>query len=133
VKQLSSLSDYSKLNIAGLVLTAAGMALERGAGSMLYPTLTGPIVLVVVAALVAVRPTRWTGYVGLIVPCVLAAGLVVSAALSTTFVDQLTGNGNAGTLVGSIVHIVGLVAAVAGGIGMVLRPRSGAIAHVRPR
>ena len=120
MNQISSLAGAAKLNVAGLVLTAVGMALERGAGSTLYPTLTGPIVLVVVAALVVLRPARWTRYVGLIVPLVLAAGLIASAALSRTFVDQLTDPRNAGTLLGSIVHVGGLIAAVAGGVGMVL-------------
>jgi hypothetical protein len=133
MKQLTSLSNPAKLNVGGLVLTAIGMALERGAGSTLYPTLTGPIVLVVVAVLVAVRPARWTAYVGLIVPLVLAAGLIVSAALSPTFLDQLTGTGNAGTLVGSILHVVGLVAAVAGGIGMVLPRRGARVTQLTPR
>ena len=133
MKHLTSLSHAAKLNLAGLVLTATGMALERGAGSTLYPTLTGPIVLVVVAALVALRPARWTGYVGLTVPLALAAGLIVSAAMSRTFLDQITGTGNAGTLIGSILHVVGLVAAVAGGIGMVLRPRGGPMTQLRPR
>ena len=133
MNQLTSLSTPAKLNVGGLVLTAIGMALERGAGSTLYPTLTGPIVLVVVAVLVAVRPARWTAYVGLIVPLVLAAGLIVSAALSRTFLDQLTGTGNAGTLVGSILHVVGLVAAVAGGLGMVLPPRGDRMTQPRPR
>jgi hypothetical protein len=121
MNQLTSLSNAAKLNVAGLVLTATGMALERGAGSTLYPTLTGPIVLVLVAVFVALRPGRWTGYVGLIVPLVLAAGLIVSAALSPTFLDQLTRIGNAGVFVGSVLHVVGLMAAVAGGIGIVVR------------
>jgi hypothetical protein len=95
--------------------------------------LTGPIVLVVVATLVALHPARWTGYAGLVVPLVLAAGLVVSAALSQTFLDQLADTGNAGTFVGSILHVVGLAAAVGGGIGMALRPHAGATAQLGPR
>jgi hypothetical protein len=133
MNQHTSVSNAAKLNVAGLVLAATGMAMERGSGSTLYPTLAGPIVLAVVAALVAFRPARWTGYIGLIVPLVLTAGLIVSAAMSRTFLDQLTGTGNAGTLVGSILHVVGLVAAVAGGIGMVLRPHGDRIAQLRPR
>ncbi len=81
----------------------------------------------------AFRPGRWTGYVGLIVPLVLATGLIVSAALARTFLDQLTDTGNVGTLVGSVLHVVGLAAAVAGGIGVVLRPRGAPTPELRPR
>jgi hypothetical protein len=121
----ASLTTAAPLNVAGLLVTAVGIALERGAGSTLYPTLAGPIVLVGAAALVAWRPTRWTRYVGVFVSLVLAAGLIVSAALSPVFLDQLTNTKNPGTLVGSTLHVVGLAAALAGGMAMVLRPHGG--------
>lgn len=127
-----SQSSAAKLNVAGLILAAAGMALERGAGSTLYPTLAGPIVLVAVAVVVALRPGRWTGYLGLVVPLVVAVGLVVSAVLAPTFVGQLTDAANTGTFAGSVAHVVGLVAALAGGIGMVLRPRADPTAQPIP-
>jgi hypothetical protein len=127
-----SQSSVAKLNVVGLVLAAAGMGLERVSGSTLYPTLAGPLVLVVVAAVVALRPGRWTGYLGLVVPLVLAVGLVVSAVVAPTFVDQLTDVANAGTFIGSVAHVVGLVAALAGGIGMVLRPRANPTAEPIP-
>jgi hypothetical protein len=132
MNQWKSRSTAAKLNVAGLVLAAAGIALERGAGSTLYPTLALPVVLVVAAALVAFRPGRWTAYVGLIVSLVLAAGLIVSVALARTFLDQLADTGNAGTLVGSILHVVGLVAAVAGGIGIVRRLHRDSISEAGP-
>ena len=47
----------TKLNVAGLVLTAAGMLLEIAAGSDLYPTFAGPTVLVATAVIVAF----WSG------------------------------------------------------------------------
>lgn len=119
-----SLSNARKLALAGLVLAAIGMLLEIGSGSELYPTLTGPIVLLVTAAIVALRPTRWTGYVGLIVPLVLGIGLIVSAVMSAAFLEQLTDLGNAGIVAGSIAHVIGLVAAVAGGFGMILGTES---------
>jgi hypothetical protein len=121
---MTSLSNEAKLNVTGLVLTAVGIVLEIGAGSGLYPTLTGPIVLLVGAAIVAFRPGRWTGYVGLIIPLVLAVGLIVSAVLSRTFVDQLTATASPGLVLGSLLHVVGLIAAVAGGIALVLRRQS---------
>ena len=53
------LSNAAKLNVAGLVLTAAGMLVQIAAGSELYPSLAGPIVLLVTAVFVAVWPRRW--------------------------------------------------------------------------
>ena len=129
--RLKSLSNAGRLHAVGLVLAATGIGLERGAGSMLYPTLALPVVLVVAAALVAFRPGRWTAYVGLIVALVLAAGLIVSVALARTFLDQLTDT-DAGTLVGSFLHVVGLVAAMAGGIGNVRGHHGRPISQVRP-
>lgn len=111
------------LNVGGLVLTAAGMLLQIAAGSELYPSLTGPIVLLVTAGLVAFGPRRWTAYLGLIVPLVLGLGAIVAAAMTGEFVDQLTDTGSPGILAGSVMHVVGLVAAVAGGLVMVLGQR----------
>ena len=121
MNRLASRSGAARLNVAGLVLTAIGILLERGAGSALYPTLAPPIVLLVGAAAVALRPGRLTSYLGLIIPLALTAGLTISAVLASTFLDQIVGAGNAGILLGSLLHIVGLVAALAGGVGMVLR------------
>ena len=116
-----SLESDAKLNVIGLVVAATGIGLEIAAGSRLYPTVALPIVLLVGAAIVAFAAGRWTRYVGLVIPLVLAVGLAISIALARTFIDQLTDIGNVGILVGSLLHVVGLVVAVAGGIRMVLR------------
>jgi len=115
-----ALSNERNLAVVGLVLTAIGMLLEIGSGSQLYPTLTGPIVLLATAAIVALRHARWTGYVGLLVPLVLGIGLVVSTVMSPSFLEQLADLGNVGILAGSIAHVIGLAGAVAGGFGMIL-------------
>jgi hypothetical protein len=122
MNRIRSLSNEAKLNVTGLVLTAFGMLLQLGSGSELYPTLSGPIVLLVGAAIIAFVPGRWTAYVGLIIPVVLAAGLLVATAMSRGFVTQLTDGGRVGLFVGSLVHVAGLTAAVAGGLGMLVRP-----------
>jgi hypothetical protein len=121
MNRLASRSGAAKLNVAGLVLTAIGILLERVAGSELYPTLVPPIVLLVGAAAVALRPGRLTSYLGLVIPLVLAAGITISALLAPTFLEQIVAPDNAGIVLGSLLHIVGLVAALAGGVGMVLR------------
>jgi hypothetical protein len=133
MNRTTSLSNGARLNVAGLVVTAIGMLLEIGAGSELYPTLTGPIVLLLGAALVVFRPGRWTSYAGLIIPLVLAIGLSVSAVLSPTFFNQMVDTGNVGIVLGSALHAVGLIAGVAGGAMMVMASvrRPSAADHVR--
>jgi hypothetical protein len=114
------MSRATFLTVTGLVLAAIGMLVEIGAGSDLYPTLSGPIVLLVTAAIVALRPGRWTGYIGFAVPLVLGAGLIISAVVSPGFVDQLIDMGNPAILVGSFAHVVGLTVAVAGASRLVV-------------
>ena len=119
--RVSRLSNAARLNVAGLVLTAAGMLLQIAAGSGLYPSFAGPIVLLVTAVVVAFWPVRWMAYVALVVPLVLGLGAIIAAVMTGEFIEQLTDTRNAGILVGSLMHVIGLIGAVAGGIGMVLR------------
>ena len=109
----------------GLVLTAAGMLLQIAAGSELYPTFAGPIVLLAAALIVAFGPGRWTPYVALLVPLVLGLGAIIAAVISGIFIEQLTDIGKAGIFLGSLMHVIGLIAALAGGVGMVRRRRRG--------
>jgi len=125
MNSVARLSNAAKLNVSGLVLTAAGMLLQIAAGSGLYPTFAGPIVLLVVAAIVAFVQRRWTAWVGLIAPLVLGVGAIIAAVMTGEFIAQLTDVGNPGVLLGSLMHVVGLVAAVAGGVGMLRGPRGG--------
>jgi hypothetical protein len=121
MSRLASLSNAAKLNVAGLVVTAVGILLERGAGSGLYPTLAPPIVLLVGAAVVASRPGRLTSYLGLVIALILTAGLAISVVLSPIFLEQLADLGNPAIALGSVLHVVGLVAAVGGGVELVRR------------
>lgn len=123
IDSVRRLSTAAKLNAAGLILTAAGMLVQIAAGSTLYPSVTGPIVLVLAAIFVTFGPGRWTPWVGLAVPLVLGLGAIVAAVMTGGFVDQLTDVGKPGLLVGSLMHIVGLSAAIAGGLAMILGGR----------
>ena len=114
--------NAAKLNIGGLVLTAAGMLLQIGSGSELYPSFTGPIVLLLSALLVALIRRRWTAYLAFLVPLVLGVGAIVAALISGEFIDQLTNVGNQGIFLGSVLHVIGLIAAVAGGVEMLRQP-----------
>jgi hypothetical protein len=90
-------------------------------GSKLYPSFAGPIILLASAVIVAFRPGRWTPYVALLVPLVLGLGAIIAAVMSGEFIVQLTDTSRAGIVLGSLMHVIGLIAAVAGGAGMVRR------------
>jgi hypothetical protein len=114
------LSRAAASNVAGLVLTSGGMLLQIAAGSTLYPSLTGPIVLALTALAVAFVRGRWVAYLGLAVPLVLGVGAIAAAAMTDGFIDQLTDPSEIGVFLGSILHVLGLTLAVVGGLGMVL-------------
>ena len=124
------LSTAAKVNAAGLVLTAAGMLVQIASGSTLYPSITGPIVLIVTAIFVVFGPARWTAWVGLVVPLVLGLGAIVAAVMTGEFIDQLTDFSKPGLFVGSLMHVIGLIAAVTGGV-MMVTGRSGTAAGER--
>ncbi len=126
MSRLLRLSMWTTLNALGLGLTAGGMLLQIAAGSGLYPSLTGPIVLLASAVLVVVLPGRWTRWVGLGVPLLLGIGASVAATMTGTFVDQVTGAGGVTLALGSWMHVIGLVTAVSGGVGVMLEPHQAA-------
>jgi hypothetical protein len=124
VTRISHLSSAARLNVIGLVLTAAGMLLQIAAGSHLYPTFSGPIVLLVAAVVVAVGfRSSWTPYVAIVVPLVLGVGAIIAGVMTGEFFRQLTNVGVPGIFLGTVMHVIGLAAAVAGGIGMLLDRR----------
>ena len=110
----------AQANATGLVLTAAGMVVQIAAGSTLYPSDAGPIVLVVAALVVLFGPARATPWVGLVVPLVLGIGAVSAVVMTGDFIDQLTDFGRPGLIIGSVMHTVGLIAAIGGGLVMVM-------------
>ena len=116
-------SSAAKASAIGLVLAAAGMALQIAGGSTLYPSVAGPVVLLVVAFIVMIKPGRWTPYLALLVPLVLAVGAIVAALMSGTFIAQLTDTARIGVLVGSLMHVAGLAIAIGAGVRMVIAKR----------
>jgi hypothetical protein len=78
----------AQVNAAGLVLTAGGMFVQIAAGSTLYPSIAGPIVLVVAAMIVMFGPARSAPWVGLVVPLVLGIGAIAAAVMTGDFIDQ---------------------------------------------
>ena len=122
MSRLTELSGWTKLNVIGLVVTAAGMLVQISGGSDLYPSVTGPIVLLATAVLVALGP-RWARWLGLGVPLVLGIGAMVAAILTGEFIEQLTDASNAVILLGSWLHVIGLAAAIGGGVGALMDSR----------
>jgi hypothetical protein len=119
----------AKLNAAGLVLAAAGMFVEIATGSTLYPSIAGPIVLIVAAIVVAFGPARTAPWIGLVVPLVLGIGAIGAATITgNNLISQLTDFGKPGIFVGSVMHVVGLGVAIAGGLMMVTNRRETAAA-----
>ena len=55
------LSNAAKLTVTDLVLAAADMTLQMAAGFVLYPSLAGPIVLLVTSVIVLSGPGRDPG------------------------------------------------------------------------
>ena len=122
MSRLTRLSGWTKLNVIGLVVTGAGMLVQMAGGSDLYPSLTGPIVLLATAVLVALGP-RWARWLGLGVPLVLGIGAVVAEIMTGEFIEQLTDTSNAVILLGSWLHVIGLAVAVGGGVGALMDSR----------
>ena len=60
-------------------------------------------------------------YVALLVSLVLGLGAIIAAVMTGAFFEQLTDTDNVGILLGSLMHVIGLIAAVVGGVGMVMR------------
>ena len=113
-----TLSAAGKLNVAGMVAAAAGIILQIGSGSDLYPTIPpGPIILLAGAGLVALGPWRWTPIVGVVVPLFLLVGAVVAAVNSGEFVDQLTSPGQVGIgiFAGDVMQLLGVITALVAG------------------
>jgi hypothetical protein len=101
------------------------MLVQIAAGSTLYPSVAGPVVLGITALAVGLRPGRWSTVAGVAVPLVLGVGVIVTAAMTGEFVDQLTNASRPGILLGTVAHVAGLAAAVAAGFAMATGRRTG--------
>lgn len=84
------------------------------------------------AVIVAFGPGRWTPYLALVVPLVLGLGAIVAAVMTGAFIEQLTDIANQALLLSTLLHVAGLIAAVAGAVGMVQRRGAGPISEPRP-
>ncbi len=112
-----------RLNVAGLVVAAAGIMVQYAAG-VDYPTVPpGPIILLAAAAVVAFGPWRWAPVVGLVAALFLTIGGAAATVAGNGFNETLGDPGYVGAFAGAVIQIAGLAIAVPAGIADVRRSR----------
>jgi hypothetical protein len=116
VKQTGPQTPAAKLNVAGLVVAAAGIMIQYVSG-VDFPTIPpGPIILLAAAAVVAFGPWRWSPVVGLVAALFLLIGGAIATIVGNGFNETLGDPGEIGGFAGAVVQIMGLVTALAAGI-----------------
>jgi hypothetical protein len=116
VKQKGPQTPAAKLNVAGLVVAAAGIMIQYVSG-VDFPTIPpGPIILLAAAAVVAFGPWRWSPVVGLVAALFLLIGGAIATIVGNGFNETLGDPGEIGGFAGAVVQIMGLVTALAAGI-----------------
>jgi hypothetical protein len=116
VKQKGPQTPAAKLNVAGLVVAAAGIMIQYVSG-VDFPTIPpGPIILLAAAAVVAFGPWRWSPVVGLVAALFLLIGGAIATIVGNGFDETLGDPGEIGGFAGAVVQIMGLVTALAAGI-----------------
>jgi hypothetical protein len=104
------------LNVAGLVVAAAGIMIQYVSG-VDYPTVPpGPIILLAAAAVVAFGPWRRSPFVGLGAAVFLSIGGAIATIAGNGFSETLGDPGEVGGFAGAAVQIVGLAIALPTGI-----------------
>jgi hypothetical protein len=116
VKQKGPQTPAAKLNVAGLVVAAAGIMIQYVSG-VDFPTIPpGPIILLAAAAVVAFGPWRWSPVVGFVAALFLLIGGAIATIVGNGFNETLGDPGEIGGFAGAVVQIMGLVTALAAGI-----------------
>ena len=103
----------ASLAVAGLVVAAAGIAIQIAAGAE-YPTIPpGLIILLAAAGLVALAARwRWTTIIGMIV----SLFLLVGGALAPQAREQLSDPSQVGVFIGTVIQLLALVVALVAGV-----------------
>jgi uncharacterized membrane protein len=103
----------ASLAVAGLVVAAAGIAIQIAAGAE-YPTIPpGLIILLAAAGLVALAARwRWTTIIGVIV----SLFLLVGGALAPQAREQLSDPSQVGVFIGTVIQLLALVVALVAGV-----------------
>jgi hypothetical protein len=126
-------TPVAMLNVAGLLVAAAGIMIQYVSG-VDYPTVPpGPIILLAAAAVVTFGPWRWSPYVGLGAAVFLTIGGAIATIAGNGFNETLGDPGELGGFAGAVVQIAGLAIALPAGVVAARRtPRRPGVAG-RPR
>jgi hypothetical protein len=109
-------TPVAMLNVAGLVVAAAGIMIQYVSG-VDYPTVPpGPIILLAAAAVVASGRWRWSPVVGLVAALFLTIGGAIATIAGNGYSETLGDPGEIGGFAGAIVQIAGLAIALPAGI-----------------
>jgi hypothetical protein len=108
----SPLSLGSKLTVIGLLVAAAGISTLFLTTSVAVPPIPiGPILLVLIAALVGLGRWRWTPIAGVI----MSIALLVGALIAPGLFDRLSNPAQVGAFVGTWVQMLGVFIAIVAG------------------
>jgi hypothetical protein len=114
------LSAPVKVNIAGLVVAAAGILIQYFSGVEGFPTIPpGPFILLA-AALIAWGPWRWTAAVGVLVPLLSLVLGTMSTILNWETTAPLSDPSETVGFVGAVIQFLGLITALGAGIVAVM-------------
>jgi hypothetical protein len=123
MSRLFMLSMPAKVNVAGMLVAAAGILVEYFSGVEGFPTVPpGPFILAGAAALVAFGPWRWTPAVAVLAPLLSLALGTLSTVLNWGTTAPLSDPGEPAGFAGAVLQFLGLLAALAAGIVVVVRP-----------
>jgi hypothetical protein len=123
IGRLFLLSTPAKVNVAGMVVAAAGITIEYFSGVEGFPTVPpGPFILVGAAALVAWGPWRWTAVVAVLAPLLSLVLGTLSTVLNWGTTAPLSDPGETAGFAGAVIQFVGLIVALGAGIVVALHP-----------
>jgi hypothetical protein len=121
--RLLMLSTPAKVNVAGMVVAAAGILIEYVSGVEGFPTVPpGPFILVGSAALVAWGPPGWTVAVAVFAPLLSLVLGTMSTVLHWGTTAPLSHPGETAGFVGAVLQVVGLLVALGAGIVVAVHP-----------
>jgi hypothetical protein len=121
MSRLFLLSMPARVNVAGMVVAAAGILIQYFSGVEGFPTVPpGPFILAGAAALVVWGPWRWTPAVAVIAPLLGLVLGAMSTILNWGATAPLSHPGEPAGFVGAVLQFSGLVTALGAGIVLVV-------------
>jgi hypothetical protein len=123
MSRLFMLSMPARVNVAGLVVAAAGILIQYFSGVEGFPTVPpGPFILAGAAALVAFGPWRWTPAVAVVAPLLGLVLGTMSTVLNWGTTAPLSDPGEPAGFAGAVLQFSGLIVALGAGILVAMHP-----------